>query len=455
MAMPLEIIILAAGRGSRLNSTVPKVLHSLAGQPLLSHVVRTAKALQPSAIHVVIGIGADTVRSTLADDNLHWIVQNQPLGTGHAVLQAMPAVQPTSTVLVLYGDVPLVSKPTLATLLTSVNEETLSLLTVVHQNPTGYGRIVRNSNNDVTAIIEDIAANDEQRSITEINTGILAAPAVKLNQWLLSLKAQTSNGEHYLTDIVAIAIQQGTKIVAKQPYTTWEACGANTRHELSTLERHYQYQKAHELMAAGATLADPKRIDVRGTLTVGRDVFIDINCVFIGQVTLADHVTIGPGCVITNTRIDSNSNIHPYSVIDGSQIDKHCHIGPFARMRPGTKLHEKVKIGNFVETKQTSIGISSKINHLSYIGDTTIGNRVNVGAGTVTCNYDGIKKSSTTIGDGAFIGSNTSLIAPLDIGHNATIGAGSTINRNVDDDQLGLTRASQKNIDSWKPVGKK
>lgn len=452
--MTTEVVILAAGKGTRMRSKLPKVLHQLAGRPMVGHVIDTAKKIQAGAIHVVIGHGAEQVQQNFADADLHWAIQSEQLGTGHAVAQAMPAVKADSIVLIAYGDVPLVTAETLSALVDAANENTLSLLTVYLDNPTGYGRIVRESG-VITAIVEQKDANEEQLLINEVNTGILAVSAAKLNQWLPALSSNNAQGEYYLTDIIAMAVKDGMTVTAQHPQSAMEVEGANNRLQVAGLERFYQQQQAERLMTEGATLADPARIDIRGDLTIGQDIFIDVNCVFIGDVTIADDVTIGPNCVIENSTIGKGTVIKANSILENATVAENCDVGPFARLRPGSVLADKAKVGNFVETKKANIGEGSKVNHLTYIGDSNIGKGVNVGAGTITCNYDGVNKSTTNIGDGAFIGSNSSLVAPVNIGSNATVGAGSTISSDVADNQLGVARGKQKNLDSWKRPTKK
>ena len=452
--MTTEVVILAAGKGTRMRSKLPKVLHQLAGKPMVGHVIDTAKKIQAGAIHVVIGHGAEQVQQNFADADLHWAIQSEQLGTGHAVAQAMPAVKADSIVLIAYGDVPLVTAETLSALVDAANENTLSLLTVYLDNPTGYGRIVRESG-VITAIVEQKDASAEQLLINVVNTGILAVSAAKLNQWLPALSSNNAQGEYYLTDIIAMAVKDGMTVTAQHPQSAMEVEGANNRLQVAGLERFYQQQQAERLMTEGATLADPARIDIRGDLTIGQDIFIDVNCVFIGDVTIADDVTIGPNCVIENSTIGKGTVIKANSILENATVAENCDVGPFARLRPGSVLADKAKVGNFVETKKANIGEGSKVNHLTYIGDSNIGKGVNVGAGTITCNYDGVNKSTTNIGDGAFIGSNSSLVAPVNIGSNATVGAGSTISSDVADNQLGVARGKQKNLDSWKRPTKK
>lgn len=447
--MVTEVIILAAGRGTRMRSKLPKVLHAIAGKPMVEHVIDAAKNINAGAIHVVVGHGADLVRSRVNSPDIQWAVQEQQLGTGHAVAQAMARVNKDAIVLVVYGDVPLVATETLAALVAAANQTTLSLLTVLLDDPQGYGRIVR-CDGSIQAIVEQKDANEEQLAICEVNTGILAVPAAKLNQWLPQLSANNAQGEYYLTDIIGMAVADEMVVIAHHPTNAVEVEGVNNRRQLATLERFYQCQQASLLMLEGVTLADPARIDVRGTMNVGEDIVIDVNCVFIGDVTIGDDVSIGPNCVIENSSIGSGSVIKANSVLEDASVGIMCEVGPFARLRPGTDLAAKAKIGNFVETKKAKIGEGSKVNHLSYIGDATIGIGANVGAGTITCNYDGVNKFATNIGDGAFIGSNSSLVAPVTVGKNATVAAGSTITADVDDNQLGVARGKQRNISGWK-----
>lgn len=440
---------MAAGRGTRMRSKYPKALHRIAGKPMVEHVINSARSINAEAIHVVVGHGAELVRDKVKGPDIQWAIQEQQLGTGHAVAQAMANVSENAIVLVAYGDVPLVATETLAALVTAADQSTLSLLTVFLDDPQGYGRIVRHDG-AVRAIVEQKDASEEQLVINEINTGILAVSAAKLNQWLPLLSANNAQGEYYLTDIIAMAVADGMDVSALHPRTALEVEGVNNRKQLATLERFYQRQQADQLMSEGVTLADPERIDIRGKMNVGVDIFIDVNCVFIGDVVIGDDVSIGPNCVIENTSIGPGSVINANSVLENSMVGVSCEVGPFARLRPGTDLSTKAKIGNFVETKKAKIGEGSKVNHLSYIGDANIGIGANVGAGTITCNYDGVNKFVTNIGDGAFIGSNSSLVAPVSVGKNATVGAGSTIIADVTDNQLGVARGKQRNISDWK-----
>lgn len=448
-----EVIILAAGQGTRMRSKLPKVLHCVAGKPMLAHVIDTSRQLGAQAIHVVVGHGAEKVQQCIADKELHWALQEQQLGTGHAVAQAMPAVNDDSVVLIAYGDVPLVTVDTLSTLIDSADQSTLSLLTVSLEDPTGYGRIVRDDD-AICAIVEQKDATPDQLSICEVNTGILAVPASKLKKWLPELSSNNAQGEYYLTDIISMAVKDGMRVVAQHPSSQWEVHGVNSRQQLSDLERFYQLQQAQRLMAEGATLADPNRVDVRGKLTIGQDIFIDINCVFIGDVNIGDDVHIGPNCVIENAVIGSGSVINPNSTIENAELADNCEVGPFARLRPGTVMASNSKVGNFVELKKTHLGEGSKANHLAYIGDSQIGKGCNIGAGTITCNYDGVNKFKTTMGDNVFVGSNSTLVAPLEIADGGFVGAGSTVTKNVPESSLAVARARQRNVDGWKRPSK-
>lgn len=448
--MHTDVVILAAGQGSRMKSALPKVMHSLAGKPMLQHVIDTVSQLNNSSLHVVIGHGAERVKQQLDQQPITLALQKEQLGTGHAVAQALPNCSANGVVLILYGDVPLIQADTLNRLLQDAKQGHLGLLTVVLQNPAGYGRIVRNTVHDVIAIVEQKDANDDQRAICEVNTGIMAVPRELLGRWLPQLSSENAQGEYYLTDIIAMAAKEGVRISAIQPNTEQEVQGVNNRQQLAELERWYQFKQAEALMAAGATLLDPHRVDIRGCLTVGQDVVIDINCIFEGDVSLADGVMIGPNCVVRNSSVQTGSRIEAHSLVDGTTIGKYAVVGPFARLRPGTNLADETKIGNFVETKKVQIGKGSKVNHLSYIGDAIIGEGSNIGAGTITCNYDGVNKSKTEIGNHAFIGSNTSLVAPVKIGNDATVAAGSTVTKDTPDGQLAVARATQKLVSHWK-----
>lgn len=450
----MDVIILAAGQGSRMRSKRPKVLHAIGGKPMVAHVIDAAHTLPDAQAHVVVGHGADQVQAALADRAVTFAHQAEQNGTGHAVAQALPAVG-DGPVLVLYGDVPLIYPTTLATLMHDVSEHTLSLLTVNMSDPKGYGRITRDAAGQVTGIVEEKDATDEQRGISECNTGILATTGAQLKRWLPALSSDNAQGEYYLTDIIAMAAQEGVHIVTHQPRQAHEVQGVNDRVQLATLERHYQRDQVEAIMRAGATVMDPARLDIRGSLTVGQDVMLDVGCVFEGDVTLGDAVSVGPGCIIRNASIETGTRIEAYSVIEGAQIAEHATIGPFARLRPGAQLAASSRVGNFVEIKNARIDEGAKVNHLSYIGDADVGKAVNVGAGTITCNYDGANKHRTVMGDNAFIGSNTALVAPVSVGAGATIAAGSTITQDVPDNTLSIARARQIEIDGWERPRKK
>lgn len=446
---PLHVVILAAGQGSRMKSALPKVLHPIAGRPMLHHVIDTAKLLGAEKIHTVIGHGADKVREATDEASVNWVTQSEQLGTGHAVAQALPDLPEDARVLVLYGDVPLTRHETLEGLVGTLDDNTLGLLTVTMDNPQGYGRIVRNANGDVQSIVEQKDASAEQQQIREVNTGILAVSAKHLKSWLPTLSNSNAQGEYYLTDIIAMAVAQGLRVSVSQPENPFEVQGVNNRLQLAELERWFQRQQADRLMTEGATLADPARVDVRGELSIGNDLWIDVNVVFEGKVSLGSNVSIGPGCVIKDATIADGAEIKANSVIEGAVIGANAQIGPFARIRPGTELAANTKVGNFVETKKAIVGEGSKINHLSYVGDASLGRNVNVGAGTITCNYDGVNKYQTVLGDGVFVGSNTALVAPVTVAAEATIGAGSTITRDVADHELAVARGRQRNIAGW------
>ncbi len=451
----LDIVVLAAGKGTRMKSSLPKVLHHLAGRPLLQHVLDTAHQLGSDSIQVVVGHGAEQVEAQLAAADVRYVLQAEQLGTGHAVAQAADQLRDEAVVLILYGDVPLIGRETLERLLSQVTEHSMSLLTVNLNDPNGYGRILRNHRGDVLEIVEQKDADHEQLSITEVNTGVMALKGDQLKRWLPQLSNDNGQREYYLTDIIALANRNGVQVLAEQPASEIEVLGINNRQQLAELERYYQEHLAEALMLEGVTLLDPMRFDCRGTLITGQDVVIDINCVFEGEVNLGNNVHIGPNCHLKNITIGDNTIIRPNSVLEDSVVGADCDVGPFARLRPSARLERGAKIGNFVEVKKSTIGEGSKVNHLSYIGDTEIGVRANIGAGTITCNYDGVNKFKTEIGDGAFVGSNTSLVAPVNIGKGATVGAGSTVTKDVADDELTIARGKQRNITGWKKPEKK
>ncbi|WP_150783715.1 bifunctional UDP-N-acetylglucosamine diphosphorylase/glucosamine-1-phosphate N-acetyltransferase GlmU [Pseudomonas fluorescens] len=447
--MSLEIVILAAGQGTRMRSALPKVLHPIAGNSMLGHVIHSARQLDPQRIHVVIGHGAEAVRERLAADDLNFVLQDKQLGTGHAVAQAVPFIE-SDTVLILYGDVPLIEVETLQRLLKKVAPQQLGLLTVELEDPTGYGRIIRDAAGKVTAIVEQKDANEAERAITEGNTGILALPFAKLGAWMSRLSNNNAQGEYYLTDVIAMAVSDGLVVATEQPHDAMEVQGANDRKQLSELERHYQLRAGRRLMAQGVTLRDPARFDVRGEVTVGRDVLIDINVILEGKVVIEDDVVIGPNCVIKDSTLRKGAVIKANSHIEGAILGEGSDAGPFARLRPGTVLEARAHVGNFVELKNAHLGEGAKAGHLTYLGDAEVGARTNIGAGTITCNYDGANKWKTVLGEDVFIGSNNSLVAPVDISTGATTAAGSTITQDVDNAQLAVGRARQKNIDGWK-----
>ncbi|MBL0710312.1 MAG: bifunctional UDP-N-acetylglucosamine diphosphorylase/glucosamine-1-phosphate N-acetyltransferase GlmU [Colwellia sp.] len=446
--MSLSVVILAAGKGTRMRSSIPKVLPVIADKPMVSHVIDSARQLGAKNIYVVYGFGGDVLKNSIVGDDLTFVEQVEQLGTGHAVDQASPFLKDDEDVLVLYGDVPLTKVSTLENLLQAKPKNGMALLTVHLDNPTGYGRIVR-LNNKVVGIIEQKDANPEQLTINEANTGILLANGSDLKRWLSGLSNENAQGEYYLTDIIATAHHEGKVIATAHPETEIEVEGANNRVQLAALERAYQARLAEELMLAGASLRDPARLDIRGSLHIGSEVSIDINCLFEGTVTVADNVNIGANCILKNCSISANVDIKPNSIIEEAVIGENCSVGPFARIRPGTIMKDNSHVGNFVEMKKTTLGEGSKAGHLTYLGDTIIGKNVNIGAGTITCNYDGVNKSQTIIDDNAFIGSNSSLVAPVVIGSTATIGAGSVIAKDVGSDELAVARGKQRNIKNW------
>ncbi len=452
--MKLSVIILAAGQGTRMKSVLPKVMHKLAGRPMLEHVYNRSIELGTDDIHIVYGHGGEHLHDYCSEFNVEWVLQDRQLGTAHAVLQASPNIDADHTVLVLYGDVPLIKSSTLKKLTEAVDADTIALLTVNLPDPAGYGRIIR-KDGEVVAIVEHKDATESQREITEVNTGIIAVQAGYLNECLNKVDNDNTQGEYYLTDVIALAVKDGKRVFALQPENTYEVEGVNDRSQLARLERIKQQEIVEAIMADGVTLADPARVDIRGELDIGNDSFIDVNCIFQGKVQVGSNVTIGAGCVIADSTIADGCVIKPYSVIENAVIDGSVEVGPFARLRPGTHLKQGSRVGNFVEVKNTRLGEGSKANHLTYLGDTEVGASVNIGAGTITCNYDGANKHKTVIKDGAFIGSDTQLVAPVTVGKGATIGAGSTITRDTDDGKLTLSRAEQKTIDGWvRPVKK-
>jgi bifunctional UDP-N-acetylglucosamine pyrophosphorylase/glucosamine-1-phosphate N-acetyltransferase len=449
----VNVVILAAGQGKRMHSDLPKVLHRLAGRPLLAHVLDCARALDPARIAVVYGHGGEAVREAIGDQTLTWVKQEPQLGTGHAVQQGLAALADSAQTLVLYGDVPLTRPETLRSLVAAAGSG-VAMLTVELDEPGGYGRIVREGG-AVKRIVEEKDATPAERAIREVNTGIMAAPTKPLARWLASLRNDNAQREYYLTDVVALAVKEGVPVRAVQPGAVWETLGVNSKGELAELERAHQRLVAGRLLEAGVSLADPARIDVRGRLECGRDVAIDVNCVFEGEVALGDRVSVGANCVLRNVRIDADTRIEPFCHLEEADIGRSCRIGPYARLRPGARLAEDVHVGNFVEVKASTIGAGSKANHLSYIGDTEVGRNVNVGAGTITCNYDGANKHRTIIEDDVFIGSDTQLVAPVRVGRGATLGAGTTLTEDAPPGQLTISRVRQATIPGWKRPQKK
>jgi bifunctional UDP-N-acetylglucosamine pyrophosphorylase/glucosamine-1-phosphate N-acetyltransferase len=449
----VNVVILAAGQGKRMHSDLPKVLHRLAGRPLLAHVLDCARALDPARIAVVYGYGGEAVREAIGDETVRWVKQEPQLGTGHAVQQALAALADSAQTLVLYGDVPLTQSATLRSLVAAAGNG-MAILTVELDEPTGYGRIVREGG-AVKRIVEEKDATPAERAIREVNTGIMALPTGRLAGWLASLGNDNAQREYYLTDVVALAVKEGVAVRAVQPGAVWETLGVNSRGQLAGLERAHQRLVAGRLLEAGVSLADPARIDVRGRLECGRDVAIDVNCVFEGDVALGDRVSVGANCVLRNVRIAADTRIEPFCHLEEADIGRACRIGPYARLRPGARLAEDVHVGNFVEVKASTIGAGSKANHLAYIGDSEVGRNVNVGAGTITCNYDGANKHRTIIEDDVFIGSDTQLVAPVRVGRGATLGAGTTLTEDAPPGELTISRARQATVPGWKRPQKK
>jgi len=452
--MPLDVIVLAAGLGKRMRSELPKVLHPLAGRPLLAHVLDAARTLAPRRIFVVHGHGAERVRAAFPDAGVDWVLQAKQLGTGHAVLQALPQVSSDADVLVLYGDVPLVRPATLKRLLEGARGS-VGIVVAELAEPSGYGRIVRDGAQRVARIVEQKDATASELAIREVNAGFFCLSVRRLAPWLSKIGNDNAQNEYYLTDLVALAVADAVPVVAVKVEDPWEVAGVNSMQELAVLERVCQGREARRLLDAGVTLADPARIDVRGALECGRDVSIDVNCVFEGRVSLGDHVRVGPNCVLKNVSVGAGTEVLAFSHLDDAELGERCRVGPFARLRPGARLAEDVHVGNFVEVKASRLGAGSKANHLSYLGDSEVGSRVNVGAGTITCNYDGAAKHRTVIEDDCFIGSDATLVAPVRIARGSYIGAGSTISKDTPPGQLTVARARQVSIPSWKPPRKK
>ena len=452
--MSLNVVILAAGQGKRMHSQRPKVLHTLAGRPLIAHVISAARGLGADRICVVYGHGGEQVREALSGQDLVLVRQEPQLGTGHAVQQALPNLSQAPLTLVLYGDVPLIRPDTLQRLVAAA-QGGIAILTMELDNPSGYGRIVRDAKRRIIGIVEEKDATAQQRGLREVNTGLMALPTARLADWLARLTNENAQQEYYLTDVVKLALQDGVTVHALGVAQPWEALGVNSRGQLAQLERAYQRDYANKLLEQGVALADPDRLDVRGVLACGREVRIDVNCIFEGEVNLADGVEIGANCVLKNVSVASAARIEPFTYMEDASIGERCRIGPYARIRPGTRLAEDVHIGNFVEVKASEIAAGSKANHLAYIGDSTVGRNVNIGAGTITCNYDGAHKHRTIIEDDVFIGSDTQLVAPVTVRRGATIGAGTTITREVPAGELALSRVKQMTVPGWKRPRKK
>ncbi|MEZ8736935.1 MULTISPECIES: bifunctional UDP-N-acetylglucosamine diphosphorylase/glucosamine-1-phosphate N-acetyltransferase GlmU [unclassified Vibrio] len=452
--MKFSAVILAAGKGTRMYSNTPKVLHTLAGKPMVKHVIDTCNGLGAQNINLVYGHGGDQMKATLAEESVNWALQAEQLGTGHAVDQASAHFADDEKVLVLYGDVPLISPETIENLLDAQPNGGIALLTVVLDNPMGYGRIIRR-NGPVVAIVEQKDATDEQKLIKEINTGVMVATGGDLKRWLSGLSNDNAQGEYYLTDVIAAAHDEGRAVEAVHPVSPIEVEGVNDRSQLARLERAYQATQADKLLKQGVMLRDPSRFDLRGDLQCGMDVEIDTNVIIEGSVSIGDNVVIGTGCVLKDCEIDDNTIVRPYSVIEGATVGEDCTVGPFTRLRPGADMRNNSHVGNFVEVKNTRLGEGSKANHLTYLGDAEIGQRVNVGAGAITCNYDGANKFKTIIGDDVFVGSDSQLIAPVTIGNGATVGAGSTVTRDVLENELVISRAKERKIADWQRPTKK
>ena len=454
MTKPLSVVILAAGKGTRMYSDLPKVLHPIAGKPMVKHVIDTVKHLNARQINLIYGHGADLLKERLADEPVNWVFQAEQLGTGHAMQQAAPFFADDENIMMLYGDTPLIQQSTLERLIAQKPENGIALLTVKLENPTGYGRIIR-ENGSVVAIVEQKDASAEQLKIQEINTGVMVASGASFKKWLGNLNNNNAQGEYYITDVIAMANEDGFQVQAVQADEFMEVEGVNNRLQLAALERFYQKKQAEKLLLAGVTLSDPSRFDVRGTVEHGKDVSIDVNVILEGNVKLGNNVKIGAGCVLKNVSVGDNVEIKPYSVLEDAVIGEKSAIGPFSRLRPGTQLAEGAHVGNFVEIKNAQVGKGSKVNHLTYVGDAEVGSNVNIGAGVITCNYDGANKFKTIIGDDVFVGSDSQLVAPVEIANGATIGAGSTITKNVAEGELVITRVAQKHIQGWQRPTKK
>lgn len=454
MTKPLSVVILAAGKGTRMYSDLPKVLHPIAGKPMVKHVIDTVKHLNARQINLIYGHGANLLKEKLADEPVNWVFQAEQLGTGHAMQQAAPFFADDENIVMLYGDAPLIQQSTLERLIAQKPENGIALLTVKLDNPTGYGRIIR-ENGSVVAIVEQKDASAEQLKIQEVNTGVMVASGASFKKWLGNLNNNNAQGEYYITDVIAMANEDGFQVQAVQADEFMEVEGVNNRLQLAALERFYQKKQAEKLLLAGVTLSDPSRFDVRGTVEHGKDVSIDVNVILEGNVKLGNNVKIGAGCVLKNVTVGDNVEIKPYSVLEDAVIGEKSAIGPFSRLRPGTQLAEGTHVGNFVEIKNAQVGKGSKVNHLTYVGDAEVGSNVNIGAGVITCNYDGANKFKTIIGDDVFVGSDSQLVAPVEIANGATIGAGSTITKNVAEGELVITRVAQKHIQGWQRPTKK
>lgn len=450
----LSVVILAAGKGTRMYSDLPKVLHPVAGKPMVKHVIDTAKQLDAQQIHLIYGHGADLLKARLSEEPVNWVFQAEQLGTGHAMQQAAPFFADDENIVMLYGDAPLITKATLERLIAAKPENGIALLTVELENPTGYGRIIR-ENGSVVAIVEQKDANEAQLKVKEVNTGVMVASGASFKKWLKNLNNNNAQGEYYITDVIAMANQEGFKVQAVQATEFMEVEGANNRLQLAALERFYQKREAEKLLLAGVTIIDPSRFDLRGTVTHGKDVHIDVNVILEGDIKLGNNVKIGAGCVLKNCEIGDNVEIKPYSVLEDSIVGAKSAIGPFSRLRPGAELAEETHIGNFVEIKKAAIGKGSKVNHLTYVGDAEIGKECNIGAGVITCNYDGANKFKTIIGDNVFVGSDSQLIAPVTIASGSTIGAGATVTKDVAENELVISRVPQRHIQGWQRPTKK
>lgn len=452
--MAFSVVVLAAGKGTRMKSSLPKVLHKVAGEPMVQRIINTVESLNAQRIHLVYGHGGDKLKATLGGEHLNWCLQQEQLGTGHAVQQAAPHISDDEDVMILVGDAPLIRKETLAGLIAVKKECDLALLTVELDDPTGMGRIVRDNGN-ITAIVEHKDASEQQRSIREINTGMMMMSGADLKRWLNELGNDNAQGEYYLTDVIAMAAKEGKRISAAHPQEVVEVEGVNNRVQLARLERAFQLRQANALMMQGVSLADPQRFDLRGQLTTGEDVQLDVNVIIEGNVILGNNVKVGANCILRNCEIADNAVIEPNSIVDEAIVGESCSVGPYGRLRPGAVMHAKAKVGNFVEMKKAVLGEGAKANHFTYLGDAEVGANANIGAGTITCNYDGVNKSKTRIGKNAFVGSNTSLVAPVTVGDNATVGAGSVITTDVDDSALAVARGKQRNIANWPRPTKK